>query len=283
MNYELLSPDTLTPQLKRRRLELHNLLILKLKTQKNTPDGHLRIEQKNGGRRIQFYHCTTHAGSRGAYIPGSQVALARDLAQKDYDRKLIKLLQRELSILDKFLKNPDKKITELYSKLCEARQRLITPVTLTDEQYAAAWSSHKYEGKPFQPDATEYYTAQGERVRSKSEVIIADTLARLNIPYRYEYPFTLNGGGRSGGLNAHGALTVYPDFLCLNLRTRKEFLWEHFGLMDDADYSKRAIQKLHTYAENGIFPGQNLIISTETAALPLNTRHLEQLIKTYLK
>ena len=286
MNYELLSPDTLTPQLKRRRLELHNLLTLKLKTQKNTPDGHLRIEQKNGGRRIQFYHCTSKPGNRGAYIPGSQAALARDLAQKDYDHKLIKLLQRELSILDKFLKNPDTKITERYTKLCDTRQRLITPVTLTDDQYAAAWSSQKYVGKPFQPDATEYYTARGERVRSKSEVIIADTLARLNIPYCYEYPLTLNGGGRHGAsvdLNRHDHFTVYPDFLCLNLRTRQEFLWEHFGLMDDADYSCRAVQKLHTYAENGIFPGQNLIISTETVAIPLNTRHLELLINNFLK
>jgi len=37
MNYELLSPDSLTPQLKARRLELHNLLTLKLKSQKPPP------------------------------------------------------------------------------------------------------------------------------------------------------------------------------------------------------------------------------------------------------
>ena len=135
MKYELLSPDSLTPQLKARRLELHNLLTLKLKAQKNTLAGHLRIEQKNGGRRIQFYHCTSTNSPRGAYIPCSQAALARGLAQKDYDRKLVKLLQRELSVLDKLLKNSDTKSIELYTKLCKARQRLITPVTLTDEQY----------------------------------------------------------------------------------------------------------------------------------------------------
>ena len=103
MNYELLSPDSLTPQLKARRLELHNLLTLKLKSQKNTPPGHLRIEQKNGGRRIQFYHCTSTAHPRGAYLPVSQAALAEKLAQKDYDVKLIKLLQRQLTVLEKLI------------------------------------------------------------------------------------------------------------------------------------------------------------------------------------
>ena len=75
MNYELLAPDTLTPQLKARRLELHNLLTLKLKEQKKAPSGHLRIEQKNGGRRIQYYHCTSSTKPRGAYLPGTPVQI----------------------------------------------------------------------------------------------------------------------------------------------------------------------------------------------------------------
>ena len=136
----------------------------------------------------------------------------------------------------------------------------------------------KYEGKSFQPDSPEYYTARGERVRSKSEVIIADTLTRLSIPYRYEYPLTLHRGGRKTT-----SLTIYPDFLCLNLRTRQEFIWEHFGLMDNSAYSTSAVQKLQTYNQNDIHPGKSLIISTETADLPLNTKHIENIIQTYLK
>ena len=176
MNYELLSPDTLTPQLKARRLELHNLLTLKLKAKKGTPSGHLRIEQKNGGRRIQFYHCTSSSKPRGVYLPGSQAALAGQLAQKDYDEKVIKLLKRQLTLLEKLLHLSEKNISELYSKLCPARQRLITPVTLTDTQYIEAWQNVQWEGRPFAADAPVITTARGERVRSKSEIIIADPL-----------------------------------------------------------------------------------------------------------
>ena len=81
MEYELLSPDTLTPQLKARRLELHNLLSIKLKGYRNTPPGHLRIEQKKGGRKIQYYHCKPNANPRGDYIPVSQAGQAKRLAQ----------------------------------------------------------------------------------------------------------------------------------------------------------------------------------------------------------
>ena len=99
MKYELLSPDTLSPQLKARRLELHNLLSLKLKGHKNTPPGHLRIEQKKGGHKVQFYHCTANTSPRGVYIPVSHAGQAKRLAQKDYDTKVIKLLQSQITAL----------------------------------------------------------------------------------------------------------------------------------------------------------------------------------------
>ena len=271
MNYELLSPDTLTPQLKARRLELHNLLTLKLKAKKGTPSGHLRIEQKNGGRRIQFYHCTSSSKPRGVYLPVSQAALAGQLAQKDYDEKVIKLLKRQLTLLEKLLHLSEKNISELYSKLCPARQRLITPVTLTDTQYIEAWQNVQWEGRPFAADAPFITTARGERVRSKSEIIISDILTHCGVPYRYEYPLNLKKNGN-----------FYPDFLCLNVRTRQEFIWEHFGKMDDPEYSTNAAGKLLIYGENHICPGKNLIITMETQDCPLNPRYVENLIKKFL-
>ena len=121
----------------------------------------------------------------------------------------------------------------------------------------------------------EYLTARGERVRSKSEIIIADTLFRLKIPYRYEYPLNLK--------NTKGEkLTLYPDFTCLNLRTRREFYWEHFGMMDNSEYSENVVQKLHLYEQNGIIPGKNLIITMETSTIPINTKQIELLAKSYL-
>ena len=169
-------------------------------------------------------------------------------------------------------------IQTLYDALCPARQSLITAATLTDEQYLSQWKNITWQGLPFSPEAPQYDTANGEKVRSKSEVIIADTLARHGIAYRYEFPLRLRQTTRNSEIS-----TIYPDFLCLNLRTRTEFYWEHFGLMDDAEYASKSARKLSVYAENNIFIGRNLIITMETQAEPLNTRMIEKIILDFLK
>ena len=47
---------------------------------------------------------------------------------------------------------------------------------------------------------------KGERVRSKSEKIIADKLYMLGIPYRYEYPLVLDGNYK---LNTYEKNAIY--------------------------------------------------------------------------
>ena len=284
---EELSPNQLAPQIEKRLAELQKLLTKKMKSYEKTPQGRIRISQ-NGGHP-EYYLVTERGSLRGKYLPHSQETLARQLAQKDYDARLIKLLQNEITALQIYLKQTDqgRAISELYDSLCPTRRALITPVTLTDEQYAARWQEISWMGRHFSPDSPLLYTARGERVRSKSEVIIADTLFRHGIPYRYEFPLTLRRSntaatGNTATSGHHTSITLYPDFLCLNTRTRSEFYWEHFGLMGDPAYSKNAAGKLRLYTENGILPGRNLIITMETQNEQLSTRTLEKLITEFL-
>ncbi len=93
--------------------------------------------------------------------------------------------------------------------------------------------------------------------------------------FRYEYPLKLR---RPSG----DIVTFHPDFLCLNVINRSEFYWEHFGRMDDTDYSNNAAGKLRLYTENGIIAGRNLIITMETQNEPLTTRLVEKIIKELL-
>ena len=268
---EQLSPDFLTEKLKSRQEELSVLLAKKLRAIKNAPEGHLRIAQAHNGNKIQYFHITKSGDTKGTYIPHNQKLLAKRLAQKQYDQSLEKLLRAQLVALNRLIKTSESKIQELYQKLCSARRNLVTPATLTDEQYIEVWENIQWTGHPFSPDQRTYTTARGEVVRSKSEVIIADTLARHKVPYRYEFPLTLKNGN-----------TIHPDFLCLNVRTRAEFYWEHFGLMDSPDYMEGTLHKLKTYNENGIFPGKNLLFTMESAACKLSTKQVENLIREFL-
>lgn len=163
-------------------------------------------------------------------------------------------------------KNP---LSAVLEDLSPDRQSLIETPTLSDTEFVKRWLSVEYEKKSFPQDGPEYFTATGKRVRSKSEIIIADTLDRLNIPYRYEFPVKV------------GEVLLHPDFFCLNTITRQEFAWEHLGMMDDCDYSVKAVQKLHLYQKKKWLPGKNMIITMETRESPINSKQVEEVARAY--
>ena len=236
----------------------------------NSPDGKLLFRRY--GNKV-YYFCRTDAGdTTGKYIKTNEHAFAAALAQKDYDEKVLKLAQEELHHIQPLLKQYEKgQIETVYDKLQMPRQKLIQPIVIPDEQFVRDWQSVSYEKKGFSDHAPEYFTAKGERVRSKSEIIIADTLRRNGIPYRYEFPLKLKGSG-----------IIHPDFTVLNIRLRKVFLWEHFGMMDASEYSEKALERITNYEKNGYYPGSHLIITYETSSHPLRTKLIEELISHYL-
>ena len=276
---EELSPFFLEPLLAARLSEVSTLLEQKENELQKAPAGSLRISKSR--KTIQYYQITEAGDTRGQYIQAKNYKLAKALAQKDYDIKLLATLKKELKFLQKtlrsyrWLQKSAKPAAQIFAKLNKHRRPLINPACLSDKDFAELWLSVPYTRKSFSEDTPELYTSSGERVRSKSEIMIADTLHRLNIPYRYEYPLeiTTEKGVRR---------TFYPDFICLNLRTRQEFLWEHFGKMDDAEYAASAAQKLRLYEKNEIYPGKNLIISMETSIWPLSPKQIEKTVKQYL-
>lgn len=276
---EKLSPFFIEPLLSARISEVSSLLEEKENELQNTPAGTLRISKS--GKTIQYYQITKTGDTHGNYIAAKNYKLAKALAQKDYDKKLIATLKKELKFLQstlrsyRWLQKSATPAAQIFAKLNKLRRPLISPACLPLKDFVELWKDVEYPRKPFAEADFELFTSQNERVRSKSEIIIADTLHRLNIPYRYEFPLEII---TEKGIRR----TFHPDFICLNLRTRQEFIWEHFGKMDDAEYASSAAQKLRLYEKNGIFPGKNLIISMETSTSPINSMQVEKTAKQYL-
>lgn len=75
---------------------------------------------------------------------------------------------------------------------------------------------------------------------------------------------------------------VVPDFKILNVRTKKEYYLEHFGMMDDYEYAKNAIKKIECFQKNEIYPGEKLLITLEASDSPLNMIILEKMVNKYL-
>ena len=257
--------------LKIREKQLMHLKSEKEKALKKAPDGLLRV--CNRKKKAQYYHRKNSKDIKGVYIREKDIKIAQALAQKDYDRRVLRATEKELNAISHYLSGcPEKNAEQIYGTLHKERQKLIYPILESDEEYIKSWESVEYQGKGFYEDVPELRTMKGERVRSKSEIIIADLLNRESIPYRYEYPVHLDGVGR-----------IYPDFTVLNVRLRKEIYWEHLGMMDNPEYAEKAVQKIASYVQNGIFPGENLILTYETAQNPISSKMIMTMIERYLK
>ncbi|MBE5939532.1 MAG: hypothetical protein E7266_03955 [Lachnospiraceae bacterium] len=234
---------------------------------KNAPKGKLRCATNKG--YYQYY-----MGKE--YIRREKRGYIKKLAQKEYVIELEKKIEEYKKVLEK-LKNlyESDPIENVYRNLHPARKQLVEPIIRPVEMIIDEFEMIKYEGKGFdENDKTEFYTIKGERVRSKSEKIIADELYRNGITYKYEMPLELE--------NWNKKITVYPDFTAINKRTGKRWIIEHMGMMDKNSYSENAISKINLYEKNDILLGINLILFYETSSNPININVVRKYINTYL-
>lgn len=230
-------------------------------------DGKLRITNRKGVD--QYYFRSTTAERNGKYLRKAEVSRAYEIAQKEYNAEVIDAIDNEIASIELFLENyPSNKAEDIYPKMSERRKKIVTPAIEPVDAFREKWEKEEYNELPFDNDVAGFYTERGERVRSKSEIIIANLLYNDGVPYKYEHPLHLPGLG-----------TIHPDFTILDLESRKEIYWEHFGIMDNLDYSRSAIKKIMCYEANGYLLGRELIITMETVDKPLDIRLVKSKIR----
>lgn len=233
----------------------------------NSPEDNLQISSSHN--TVQF--CIVHKDGTRTYLPKANKQVLKTLGKKYYANHTLKLASTMKARIDHFLKFYDfNKVLAIFDNLPKELKDLIVPFEISNEQFAEQWAAQEYGTKGINDGERYYATENGEKVRSKSELTIANKLFIKNIKYRYEEPHYMKGFG-----------TVYPDFTILNAQTREEIIWEHFGLMDSPEYVQNCLKKLHTYALNGIFPGHGLIVTYESAEVPLDTNTLDAIIQAW--
>lgn len=236
----------------------------------NDPPALIRTYSRR--KKPYYYLRKNGADKNGVFIPREEREFVREMLQANYEKDLFKQVGKSLDFTDKSLLYYEQDaIRELYNNLHENRRELVTPILQSDEEYVKEWESFSYVEKGFSFEDAVIMTERGERVRSKSEKILADKFLKMGIPYRYECPLFIESG-----------LTIHPDFSVLNVRKHKVYYWEHCGRMDDPKYVVNLTRRLDTYTQKGIYQGESLILTFETQMQPLSTQTVQSLIEHFL-
>lgn len=208
------------------------------------------------------------------YIKKDNIFLAKALAQKQYYMALRPILEKNLYELNKFIKRYQKENADnVYEMLSIERKRLVTPLQVSVNEQVRRWREETYEKNNMYPENLRYETEQGELVRSKSEVIIANILHkhRKDILYKYERPLPLIVDGSEK--------TVYPDFTIINIHTGKIVYWEHAGRMDDSHYAGEFVKKMNAYVVNNLSVGRDVVLTFEAQGSPLDIGIVRKIVE----
>jgi hypothetical protein len=89
-------------------------------------------------------------------------------------------------------------------------------------------------------------------VRSKSELVIANKLFQLGIPYEYERPYKLPELDKP----------IWPDFRFAD-PAGETIIWEHLGMLHKDDYRESWERKLAMYKKEGFIEGETLFTTRD--------------------
>ncbi len=238
---------------------------------KNASKGTLSVCDDNGKHR---WYYRDEDSPRLRYLSRKERKFAEKLAEKRHDQLELALAENRKEAAAAYLR-------KINSEREESLMRFqMNPVwfellknsgcdNLAEE--LRQWQNTEYRKNSNHSENLRFKVNADLTVRSKSEVLIAQSLEKYNIPYRYECALEL------------GDAVLYPDFTLRHPQTGKIWYWEHFGLADDRGYIDVVQKKLHCYLVNNIVPTINLITTWETKASPLDPAMVEQNIRCFLE
>ncbi len=201
-------------------------------TYSTQPDVSYRYFRNQVDNNLELaYALTVHKaqGSDFNYVflvlPSEALTLSKELLYTGLTRfrhKMILLIENDTKVLEKY-RSPRESATLLRNT--NLFVRAVQPEK--EEKYFASHLIHR--------------TAQNVLVRSKSEVIVADTLTRLGISYEYEKKLFNKDGNPNDFRIPDFTVSFEGDF----------FYWEHLGMLSVPSYMEQWGRKEKWYEENG--------------------------------
>ena len=233
---------------------------------KNPPQ-RIHINKQN-----QYYYIYTSnsykhtAGSPKRKYIHKNTSIADTLINVKYCMEILPVLEKELGVLEYFKEHYKPENKYLVREIIPAvfRDRLNYMIKMPEET-CSEWRKAAYSANPYPISTSQVFiTKNGEHVRSKAELIIANMLFDMGLAYRYEAEFRV------------GNRVYYPDFTIMHPHSCELFYLEYFGMMDDEDYQSSALKKIAAYQKTDA--AARFIYIFESRAAPMNTQSIQSLL-----
>lgn len=221
------------------------------------PNGRYRYFAGEVGEELQLAYALTVHKAQGSdfdtvffIVPEKAATLSRELLYTGLTRfrkKLVLFVQGDTAVLE-LMRRPERSQTLLRNS------NLFEP-NLRPEDVSIPFANRLI-----------HRTSTGVLVRSKSEVIVADTFTRLGISYQYELRLPSRHDERDFRL---------PDFTVHY--AGDTYYWEHLGMLDVVSYQESWERKRSWYAANGYL--ESVITSRDGPDGSIHVPEIEALIR----
>lgn len=232
------------------------------------PDGQLLLVQKDG--RAVMQQCKEEHGQKRRLSLAGKPDLAAALIRKQYAEAELQLLKKDVTVITELLQRYNPVDYQSVLELLPEKYRQFERSQYMEGRAKTqdSWMHMPYKQSDYHPKQKVHATSQGLFVRSKSEVLLAEKLYEMKIPFRYEQTMKI------------GKFTVAPDFTC-NVQKQLVYI-EHCGLTGNAEYMKHHKWKMELYESVGIVPWKNLIVTYEDENGFINLAVMEAQMKAML-
>jgi hypothetical protein len=223
------------------------------------PSGSLSVVMR--GEKKTFFQVEKIQGKRVRKSINRNADKIHELARKRYLETKIEMLNKNMGAMKLFCREYEEvsfenilqKIPKSIHKECISKPK--------DD-----WSAQPYQQSTYLPEKKIHTTSGGIKVRSKSEILIAEKFHQYEIPFRYEQVLKIN------------EIEFAPDFTIL-AKDNSLIYWEHCGLTNDSKYLNYHKWKLSIYEDCGIVPWKNLIVTYDDEFGNINMSIVESEIK----
>lgn len=242
-----------------------------LKEMRHLPEGDLKCTEQDGNRR--YYQRIPATGNRKKehrYGVKKKPQLLKDLVRKEYVKKALKIIERDIKTLETAVKKyqpvDENSVMETFvAKYPELSDCIYNGVF--DEE---KWKKRFSRIEKYHPENLKHTALDGTNSRSKNEIYIASRLDHHGLTYRWDTPTGIPG------------LYRVPDFTIRRKRDGKIIYWEHMGMMYDLESRIDNKNKLEEYEKAGIVPWDNLILTYDTRNGGLRANLIEAMIIGWL-